>query len=125
MLAVVQTAVEVDAATRAQTHATAKPVLISMYFAQEVREHYRGLLVAVDPAVWASYDRHGPAALAQTLQRLAAHVRLGALRKHPRKPAPKRPPAYAPRADVQRHVATARLLDQQKSVNPQRPRRTP
>ena len=132
VLAVVETAVAAEAAARARVDpeaghtATAEPVPISMYYvAHEVREHYRGLLVAVDPAVWAYYDAQGPAALALTLQRMAAHVRLEALRKHPRKSTPKRKPGYAPRKDVQRHVATARILEQQKSPEPKRPRRTP
>lgn len=128
VLAVVETAVEAEAVERAQADSSAntEPVPISMYYvAQEVREYYRGLLVAVDPAVWEHYDSQGPAALALTLQRMAAHVRLEALRKHPRKPTSKRKPGYAPRSDVQRHVATARLLAEQKSAKPKRSRRTP
>ncbi len=113
VLSVVQAAVEQEAEQRAETSKTSKtePVPISMfYIAQEVRESYRGLLIAVDPAVWEHYDGQGPCSLALTLQRMAHHVRLEALRKHPRKNAPKRKPGYAPRKEVQRHVATARVL---------------
>jgi hypothetical protein len=80
----------------------------------EVRESYRGLLIAVAAAIWARYDRHGPAALARTLRTRAGHAYLRAFRKHPKPPATKRPKAYAPWEDVQRTVAPARLLDQHK-----------
>src|SRR5690606_38645261 len=115
VLAVVDTAAEAEPVERAQADsiASAEPVPISMYYvAEEVREYYRELLVAVDPAVWEHYDGRGPAAL--TLQRMPGHLRLEALRKHPRKTIPKRKPGYARRSEVQRHVATARILAEQK-----------
>lgn len=55
-----------------------------------------------------------------------ADVRPEALRKHPpRKPTPKRTSGYAPRADAQRHVATARVPEQQKSAKLKQSPRTP
>jgi hypothetical protein len=71
-----------------ETHAAAipAPVPISLYYvAHLVRERYHGLLIAV-PA-------RGPppppprAELAASLRQIAAHVRLGVYRKHPRGPA--------------------------------------
>lgn len=112
VLATVEAALTAEAAAQAAADDTA-PVPISTYYvAHEVREAYRGLLIAVAAAVWTRYERQGPAALARTLRALAGHARLSAFRKHPKPPAPKRPKGYAPREDVQRSVATARLLDQ-------------
>jgi hypothetical protein len=114
VLATVEAALAAEAAEQAAAGHT-EPVPISTYYvAHEVREAYRGLLIAVAAAVWARYDRQGPAALARTLRTLAAHAHLSACRKHPKPPTPTRPKGYAPREDVQRSVATARLLDQHK-----------
>jgi len=113
VLAVVQAALDAEAAKQAA--AAAAPVPISLFYvADEVRAHYRGLLIAVDEAVWARYDAQSPAQLAQTLRHLATHVRLEAFRKHPRPATPKPKKGYAPRAEVQRTVATARILAEQK-----------
>jgi IS4 transposase len=107
-LAVVQAAVEAEAAARAP----AAPVPISMYqVAHAVREHYRGLMVAVPPAVWARYAPRAPRGLAATLRGLAAHVRLEAYRKYPRGASgPRRTAGYVPREELQ-HISTARVLE--------------
>ena len=106
-LAVVQAAVE--------SRAAAEPVPVSLYqVAHTVREHYRGLVVAVAAGVWAAYDRQPPAALAASLRELAAHVRLEAFRKHPRGAGgPRQPKGYVPQAELQ-HVSTARVLAEHK-----------
>jgi IS4 transposase len=110
--AALEAALTAEAAAQAAADDTA-PVPISTYYvAHEAREAYRGLLIAVAAAVWTRYERQGPAALARTLRALAGHAHLSAFRKHPKPPAPKRPKGYAPREDVQRSVATARVLDQ-------------
>ena len=115
VLATVEAALTAEAAAQAAADDTA-PVPISTYYvAHEVRESYRGLLIAVAAAVWTRYERQGPTVFARTLRALAGHAHLSAFRKHPKPPAPKRPKGYAPRKDVQRSVATARLLDQRKS----------
>ena len=115
VLATVEAALAAEAAAQAAAEET-DPVPISTYYvAHEVRESYRGLLIAVAAAVWARYDRQGPAALARTLRTLAGHAHLSAFRKHPKPPAAKRSKGYAPREDVQRTVATARLLDHHNS----------
>ena len=112
VLATVEAALAAEATTQAAA-ADMTPVPISTYYvAHEVRETYRGLLIAVAAAVWARYDRQGPAALAHTLRALARHAHLSAFREHPKPPTPKRSRGYAPREDVRRSVATARLLDQ-------------
>ena len=109
VLAVVQAAVETQAA------AAPEPVPISLYYvAHTVREHYRGLLIAVAASVWADYDAQSPAALAASLQQIAAQVRVEAYRKHPRGASGPRPKkGYVPREELQ-HVSTARLLAEAK-----------
>lgn len=115
VLATVEAALAAEAAAQAEAEDTA-PVPISTYYvAHAVRETYPGLVIAVAAAVWVRYDAQGPAALARTLRMLAGHARLSAFRKHPKPAAPKRPKAYAPREEVQRSVATARLLGQRSS----------
>jgi IS4 transposase len=122
VLAVVQAALDAEAAKQAAAAGSdAAPVPISLFYvADEVRAHYRGLLIAVDEAVWARYDAQSPAQLAQTLRHLATHVRLEAFRKHPRPATPKPKKGYAPRAEVQRTVATSRVLAEQKQQNHRR-----
>jgi len=116
VLAVVQATLDAEAAQAAASATpNTEPVPLSLYYvAHTVREHYRGLLIAVAPAVWATDERQTPAALAATLRQIATHVRLEAFRKHRRGPSGPRQKGYAPRADVQRHVATARVLAEQK-----------
>ena len=110
VLAVVQAAVETEAA------AAAEPVPISMYYvAHTVREHYRGLLIAVAASVWADYDAQPPAALAASLRDIAAHVRFEAYRKHPRGASgPRQPKGFVAPADLQ-HISTARVLAEHKT----------
>ena len=101
----------VQAAVAAAHDLEAEAMELSTYFvAHEVRATYVGLVVAVAPATWAPFDGKTPAQLARALLRFAAHVRPETLRKHPRAPKPKRRKGYAPRAVVQRKVATARVL---------------
>jgi IS4 transposase len=117
VLAVVQATLEAEAARQATAAAppAAAPVPISLFYvAHEVRAHYRGMLIAVAAAVWSRYDAESPTQLAETLRHLATHVRLEAFRKHPRPATPKPKKGYAPRREVQRTVATARVLADQK-----------
>lgn len=122
-LAVVQTVLEGQAARAAvpavapstpgarDTASPSPPVPVSLYHvAHTVREHYRGMLLAVPAAAWAAYDGLTPEALAAQVRGIATHVRLEAFRKHPRKAGgPRARKAYVARADLQ-HVSTARLL---------------
>lgn len=111
-LAVVQAALDAEAA--AEAPADTPPVPISLYaVAHSVREHYRGLVIAVPATTWAAYQSEDPARLARTLRALATHVRLAAYRKQPKPPrgasGPRQGKGYVPRAELQ-HVSTARLL---------------
>jgi len=124
VLAVVQATLEAQTAADAQAAAPPNaplaadapaPVPISLYYvAHTVREHYRGIRLAVPASVWASYDALTPGELATTLRHIATHVRLEAYRKHPRGASGPRPrKGYAPRTALQ-HVSTARLLAAEK-----------
>lgn len=107
LLAVLQATVE------AEHDLAAKGIELSSYFvAGEVKAYYAGMIVAVPPAVWATFDAQSPAEVSSALRAIAAQVDPRALRKHPRKPKPKVKKGYAARASVQRHVATARVLNE-------------
>lgn len=105
VLAVLQSAVE------AAHDLEAEGIEVSTYYiAGDVRMHYGGMLVAVLPQVWDAFETLSPAQLSRTLLRIAGHVVPKTLRKHPRKPKPKVKKGYAPRASVEQHVATARVI---------------
>ena len=82
----------------------------TFYVADDVRTDYRGMLIAIPPERWAKFDKLSPTALARMLVAVAAHLDPRTVRKHPRGPKKKVNPGYAPRATVQRHVSTARVL---------------
>ena len=101
----------IEAAVGAAHDLGAAGVEVSAYHvADEVRAHDAGMLVALPVAFWASFEAQSPAALARTLRQLAGCVDSRALRKRPRGPKVAKPKGYAPRAAVQKHVATARVL---------------
>jgi IS4 transposase len=105
VLAVIQAAVE------AQHDLAAAHIELSSYFvAGDVKMYYAGMMVALPPSIWTKFETGEPAELSLALRRVAAHVDPRTLRKHPRKPKPKVKKGYAPRAAVQRQVATARVL---------------
>lgn len=105
VLAMIQAAVEAAHDLRA-----AHIELSSYFIAGDVKAFYGGMMVAVLPAIWATFEAQSPGQLSSTLRDIAAHVDPKTLRKHPRKPKAKAKKGYAPRASVQRHVATARVL---------------
>lgn len=113
VLAVVQAAIATTPEASRVPNASASAISL-YYVAHTIREHYRGMLVAVPPGAWARYDALRPAQLARLLRRIARAVQRAALRKHARAPTPKRPTGYAALKTVQRQVATARLLRQPK-----------
>jgi IS4 transposase len=82
----------------------------TFYVADDVRSDYRGMLIAIPPDRWARFDTQSPAVLARTLVTIAANLDPRTVRKHPRGPKPNVERGYAPRAMVQRHVSTARVL---------------
>ncbi len=82
----------------------------TFYVADDVRSDYRGMLIAIPPKQWSAFDVQSPAALARTLISIAKNIDPKTVRKHPRGPKKKLSPGYAPRANVQRHVSTAKVL---------------
>jgi IS4 transposase len=82
----------------------------TFYVADDVRSDYRGMLIALPSEQWEKFDAKSPVALARTLIAIAANLDPRTVRKHPRKPKPKVKRGYAPRATVQRHVSTAKVL---------------
>ncbi len=101
----------IQAAVEAAHDLPAAGIELSSYFvASDVKAYYGGMMVAVPPATWQAFATLPPDELARELRAIAAHVDPKAMRKHPRKPKPKTPKGYAPRATVERHVATAQVL---------------
>lgn len=101
----------IQAAVGAAHDLPAAGIELSSYFiAGDVKAYYAGMMVAVPPELWATFETKSAAELSRELRRIAAHVDPRTLRKHPRKPKPKVKKGYAPGASVRRHVATARVL---------------
>ncbi len=101
----------IQAAVGAAHDLPAAGIELSSYFvAGDVKAYYAGMMVAVPPATWATFEATSVAELSDELRHIAAHVDPRSLRKHPRKSKPKVSKGYAPAASVRRHVATARVL---------------
>jgi hypothetical protein len=64
----------------------------------------------IEPATWDTLDEEKAGAVATRLARIAA------LRELLQGPKPKNDPGYAPRAEVSKHVATARVLAEKRVV---------
>jgi len=88
--------------------------LSDYYIVDEIQATYRGMMIAIAPEYWAVFTDFSLEQLADTLQSLAAQVRLSSFLKQPRAPKKKKdPPQYDPRHP---HVSTAKLLTQYGSV---------
>jgi Transposase DDE domain len=100
------------AALRAVHGGEAVEELSNYYVALEVRETYRGMLIALPPGRWAVFQGREAAALAEVLRQAARRVRPDHYRKAHR--GPKKPPP--PRAKYRNggHVATHKLLQNQR-----------
>ena len=101
----------IQAAIAAAHHLETEGLEVStFYVADDVRTDYRGMTIAIAAATWAKFDTQSPATLARTLRAIAGHLDPRTVRKHPRGPKSNVKRGYAPKAKVQRHVATARVL---------------
>jgi IS4 transposase len=91
-------------------HGTAAAAEVSGYYlADEIAGDYRTLMKYLPADQWTGWRTLEPAALAQLLTTLAAHVRLGALTRSQR--GPKKPRNPKPVYNKQhKHFSTARLL---------------
>lgn len=82
------------------------------YIANEVRETYAGMMVALPPSQWVQFQRLSVAKLADLLREIAAAVRPDRYRKARR--GPKRPPTPKDQYKNGGHVATQRLIEQRR-----------
>lgn len=82
----------------------------TFYVADDVRSDYRGMLIALPVEKWQKFDALSPAVIARTLVAVAKNLDPTTVRKHPRGPKGKVARGYATRANVQRHVSTAKVL---------------
>ena len=82
----------------------------TFYLAGDVRTDYRGMLIAIPSERWIEFDAQSPVAFARTLVAIASNLDPRTVRKHPRGPKPDVVRGYASRADVVRHVSTAKVL---------------
>ena len=86
------------------------------YIANQVRKTAFGMSIAIEPEAWEPFQTSTPTTLAKELVRVAAHVDLRKLKRHPRgkkKPVPKRT-----RYRGKSHVSTARLLAKSRRKSP-------
>lgn len=91
--------------------------LSSFYVATEIKASYRGMMIAVAPAVWLRYDGLSFRQTAKALLSIAVHVDPRLYRSHPRGPKKpiKRGRAVRVPGAPRSHVATARVLQAQRS----------
>lgn len=81
------------------------------HMADEVASTYKGMMIALPPAVWEPYGRLDDEAMAEFLREAASQAWLA---KYPRTTrGPKKPPPRRASGRKNHHVATARLLNQQ------------
>jgi Transposase DDE domain len=104
----------VKAALRSVHGAKASDTEVSGYdLAEEVAGTYRGMMIAVAKDEWVVFHGMSPREISPFLRRLAGAVRLSEFRKQPRGPKKPRPERQSG-AEI-KHVATARLLEEQKA----------
>jgi len=104
----------VKAALRSVHGAKAADTEVSGYdLAEEVAGTYRGMMIAVPKDEWVEFHGMSPRSLCPFLKVLAGAVRLSEFRKQPR--GPKKPRPKRQSGAKIKHVATARLLEKQKT----------
>jgi IS4 transposase len=107
VLSLIQLAVQ---AQHADTLAEKKVELSTFYIAEQIREAYPGMLVAIPPAQWAGYESTSIKALVEKLLDLAVRIDPMRIRSHPRKPKVAKKKGYVPKRLAQQHVATSRFI---------------
>ena len=100
---------------------TVEKEVSNYYLTNEIQSVYGGMMVALPPTTWKSFQTLSPAALAKQLLQWARTIDLNRYPKQMRGPKP--PKRKLPNAQA-RHVATSRLLENQRLQN-QRKRKTP
>src|SRR5215212_1544772 len=84
----------------------------AFHLALSIRGSYEGMLIALPPEHWISWDGADPSAVAARLQQLARFVDLKQVAASKRKPKPNAAKGYVDGKTARTHVATARLLAQ-------------
>jgi hypothetical protein len=109
----------VKAALRSVHGAAASAAKVSGYdLAEEVSGTYRGMTIAIPKDEWVVFHGMPPRELCPFLRTSAGAVRLSEFRKQPRGPKKPRPERQSG-AEI-KHVATAKLLAEQKAKPPRR-----
>ncbi len=100
------------AALRSVHAAQAVGQMSSYYMALEVRETYRGMMIALPPSEWAGFRGLGVRDLAEVLRRVAGRVRPASYAKAKR--GPKKPPPPKSKYQNGGHVSTHKLLQKRR-----------
>ncbi|MEL6231132.1 MAG: transposase [Cyanobacteria bacterium J06627_3] len=91
---------------------TSEETVSDFYVVDELQGVYRGMMIAIPPEHWQSFQELSLIAMAAQLKALANQVNLKQFRKQPRKPKTKKKKPLV-RDPKKPHVATARLLSDQ------------
>jgi IS4 transposase len=83
----------------------------NFYLTNEIQSVYGGMMVALPPTTWKRFQKMSMAKLADQLLQWGSDADLSRYLKHPR--GPKKPKAKLPNARA-KHVATSKLLEQQR-----------
>ena len=112
VLALLQRCVE-----QAHCQGVPPPEVPTYHLALQVRSAYDGMLIALPPEQWPSYDGD-PASLADWLLRLARNIDPRQVATSKRGPKLVKPKGYVDGALARAHVSTARLLAQAQEATP-------
>jgi IS4 transposase len=93
------------------------PEVSTYHLALHIRSGYEGMLIALPPEQWRSYDGD-PTALADRLLQLARNVDPRQVATSKRGPKVAKPKGYVDAATARAHVATARVLAQARAATP-------
>lgn len=111
VLALLGRCVEQAHVTHQEPH---KPALAvsTFHLAVQIKCSYEGLMTALPPEHWPSWQQADPVCLAERLLTLARRINPCQVATSKRKPKPKTPKGYVDGKTARAHVATARILAQ-------------
>jgi IS4 transposase len=90
--------------------------LSGYYLAEEISATYRGMMIAIEPCHWTNaFSQLTAQELAELLKQLAKNVDVSRYKKNKR--GPKKPPPKRTGGLREKHVSTARLIDQRSDQN--------
>ncbi len=102
-----------------QAHQEQKPPpeVSTYHLALHIRSNYQGMLIALPPEQWRSYDGD-PTGLADRLLQLARNINPRQVATSKRGPKVTKPKGYVDGATARAHVATARVLAKTRAATP-------